>query len=106
MRCDISVTRWALLETPRVEKLNALLADEGLSAHRWSNRPGDCYPAHSHTFHKVVYVIAGSITFGLPGCGENVRLEAGDRLDLPAGVQHDAEVGSQGVVCLEAHRKC
>ena len=96
MRCELSVTRWVLSESPRVEKLNALLADEGLRAHRWSNRPGDCYPAHAHSFHKVVYVIAGSITFGLPCCGENVRLEAGDRLDLPAGVQHDAQVGGAG----------
>ena len=104
MRCDVSVTRWTLLDTPRAEKLNALLADEGLHAHRWGNQPGDRYPAHSHAFHKVIYVIAGSITFGLPECNANVRLEAGDRLDLPAGVQHDAMVGRHGVVCLEAHR--
>ena len=104
MPCDISVTRWTLSETPRAEKLNALLADEGLRAYRWSNRPGDQYPLHAHTYHKIVYVLAGAITFGLPGCGEHVRLEAGDRLDLPAGVRHDALVGTQGVICLEAHR--
>ena len=104
MRCDLSVTRWASWETPRADQLTAQLADEGLSAHRWSNPPGDRHPAQSHAFHKIIYVVAGSITFGLPGCDENVRLEAGDRLDLPAGVQHDAQVGGQGVVCLEAHR--
>jgi hypothetical protein len=27
----------------------------------------------------------------------------GDRLDLPASVVHAAEVGENGVVCLEAH---
>jgi hypothetical protein len=32
-----------------------------------------------------------------------VTLNAGDRLDLPAGIVHDADVGPQGVVCLEAH---
>lgn len=104
MRCDISVTRWVTRDTPRAEKLNALLTDEGLSAHRWSNRAGDRYPRQAHTYHKIIYVVAGSITFGLPDCGEHVRLEAGDRLDLPAGVQHEAEAGGQGVVCLEAHR--
>jgi hypothetical protein len=31
-------------------------------------------------------------------------LNPGDRLDLPAGTVHDAVVGPQGVVCLEAHR--
>ena len=104
MQCDASVTRWARLETPRAEKLNALLEGEGLSAYRWSNRAGGRYPAHAHAFHKVIYVVAGSITFRLPGCDGNVRLEAGDRLDLPAGVRHDARVGAQGVTCLEAHR--
>ena len=28
----------------------------------------------------------------------------GDRLEIPAGVAHDALVGKQGVACLEAHR--
>jgi hypothetical protein len=30
-------------------------------------------------------------------------LHPGDRLDLPAGVLHNAAVGRSGVVCLEAH---
>ena len=29
----------------------------------------------------------------------------GDRLELPAGVAHNASVGPEGVVCLEAHRQ-
>jgi hypothetical protein len=32
-----------------------------------------------------------------------VPLRDGDRLDLPAGVDHDAVVGPAGVTCLEAH---
>jgi quercetin dioxygenase-like cupin family protein len=50
-----------------------------------------------------VYVVRGSITFGLPARGEALELHAGDRLDLPAGVIHDALVGPEGVVCLEGH---
>ena len=45
----------------------------------------------------------GSITFGLPAGGERLTLRAGDRLDLPAGVVHDAVVGDAGVLCFEAH---
>ncbi len=33
-----------------------------------------------------------------------IELAAGDRLDLPAGTVHEAEVGPDGVTCLEAHR--
>jgi len=60
--------------------------------------------AHTHSFNKVVYVVRGSITFGLPDSGEQVTLNLGDQLNLPAGVVHNAIVGSDGVVCLEAHR--
>ena len=77
---------------------------EGLSYYRWSNGPGDVYPAHDHTYHKVIYVVRGDITFGLPRTGEQLYLHAGDRLDLPAGTVHNAVVGEHGVVCLEGHR--
>jgi uncharacterized protein YjlB len=52
---------------------------------------------------EVLYVVRGSITFGLPGRGEALELRVGDRLDLPAGVAHDAVVGPDGVACLEGH---
>jgi quercetin dioxygenase-like cupin family protein len=62
------------------------------------------YSPHSHPYHKVIYVVRGTITFGLPDANQQLELGAGDRLDLPAGVTHDAIVGPEGVVCLEAHR--
>ncbi len=80
------------------------MTDEGLSPYSWSNAPHDIYAAHSHSYNKVLYVVQGSITFGLPELGQQLRLNAGDRLDLPAGVVHEAQVGAQGVACLEAHK--
>jgi quercetin dioxygenase-like cupin family protein len=80
------------------------MSDEGLSPYSWSNGPGDVYNAHSHGYDKVVYVVRGSITFGLPTENHTMVLNAGDRLDLPAGIVHNAVVGSEGVFCLEAHK--
>jgi quercetin dioxygenase-like cupin family protein len=79
------------------------LRAEGLEASSWSNGPGDRYGAHDHGYDKVIVVAAGSIDFGLPGEGRSMALVAGDRLELPAGTQHDAIVGGSGVTCLEAH---
>lgn len=62
------------------------------------------YPANSHSYDKVIYFVKGSITFGLPELGERLYLEPGDRMQLPAGLLHDAVVGDEGVVCLEAQR--
>jgi hypothetical protein len=53
----------------------------------------------------VVFVSQGSITFALPHHGRDLRLSAGDRLELPAGVAHSAVAGPQGVACIEAHRR-
>jgi quercetin dioxygenase-like cupin family protein len=98
------VRRWESPKPPTEAEIEGLLAEEGLSGYRWSNGPGDSYAAHSHGYHKVIYVLGGSITFGLPDLGERVELRAGDRLELPAGVRHDALVGPGGVACLEAQR--
>ena len=45
----------------------------------------------------------GSITFHLVDTAQDILLDAGERLDLPAGTTHGATVGSAGVTCLEAH---
>ena len=80
------------------------LAGEGLDPGAWSNGPGDRYGAHAHAYDKIIVVVSGSIRFGLPDRHGSIDLEAGDRLELPAGTAHDALVGGDGVTCLEAHR--
>ena len=98
------VTPWADSVAPTQSALQRLMTDEGLNPYSWSNGPFDVYAAHSHSYNKVIYVVQGSITFGLPKLGQQLTLKSGDRLDLPSGTIHDAQVGAQGVVCLEAHK--
>lgn len=100
----IQIQKWPHDERPTEEKLRALLRAEGLRPYRWSNGPDDVYQTHTHSYHKVIYVVSGSITFGFPVEEDPVTLNAGDRLDLPPGIPHNAVVGPQGVVCLEAHQ--
>ena len=85
------------------DDVRARLQAEGLEPGTWANGPGDRYAAHAHGYDKVIVVAAGSITFGLPDDCRSILLEAGDRLELPAGTSHDAFVGPLGVTCLEAH---
>jgi uncharacterized protein YjlB len=98
------LTAWADSAAPTQTGLWKRMTDEGLNPYSWSNGPYDIYSEHSHPYNKVIYVVQGSITFGLPELGKQLTLEPGDRLDLPAGTLHDAHVGSQGVICLEAHK--
>ena len=98
------VKQWSEKEPPSETDIRSRLEAEGLLYYRWANAAGDVYAAHTHPFYKVIYVVQGSITFGLPGTGEQLLLTVGDRLELPPSTIHEAIVGSQGVVCLEAHR--
>lgn len=99
-----SVRKWEGKNQPTERAILKVLAEEGLKPYSWSNGPHDVYGVHDHSYHKVIYVVEGSIAFTLPEEGGELLLERGDRLELPAGVRHGALVGPQGVVCLEAHR--
>lgn len=85
---------------PSMAEMEAQLRSEGLSPSRWSNAPGAVYERHEHPYHKHLVCVSGSITFHTPE--GDVELRPGDRLDLDAGIEHSATVGSQGVTCLEA----
>ena len=100
----IQVQKWLQPHQPTEDELEERLRNEGMTPMRWSNNPRDTYAAHVHDYHKVIYVVSGSITFGFPIIGDPTILRPGDRLDLPAGVKHNAAVGSEGVVCLEGHK--
>lgn len=77
-----------------------MFADEGLSPSGWSNGPGDRYAEHSHSYHKVLYCINGSITFVVDS--DEIEVRRGDRLDIPPQTPHAAIVGPDGVACMEA----
>lgn len=84
------------------EQARAAFRAEGLDPSPWSNGPGYRYGRHQHQYHKVLFCVAGSITFHLDG--GDVELAAGDRLDLPPATPHAATAGPSGVSCLEAAR--
>ena len=82
---------------------DAAFAAEGCSAPRaWGNGAGDAYATHRHGYHKVLFCLSGSITFGTDDGG--ITLEPGDRLDLDPDTDHSAIVGPDGVECVEASR--
>lgn len=90
-----------MTDQPTLEAEAAFHA-EGLDPKTWSNSPGYVYAEHEHSYHKVLFCTAGSITFHTPG--GDIELGAGDRLDLPPGTRHSATVGPEGVTCMEAPR--
>ena len=82
----------------------ARLQSEATGCYSWSNGPGDRYAPHSHSYEKVLYCVAGSITFVLEAEARRLELKPGDRMVLPVGTVHSAEVGPAGCACIEGKR--
>ena len=102
------IIRWQDSTPPQEHHLLLRMQQEGLSPYTWSNGPNYSYAVHTHSYQKVLYCIQGSISFILHGqsteSGQetSIDLSPGDCMLLPAGISHSAQVGSEGVTCLEA----
>jgi quercetin dioxygenase-like cupin family protein len=86
------------------DELMTSLRAEASGGHSWSNGPGDRYAPHTHGYEKVLYCVEGTITFILEAEERRLQLKAGDRMVLPAGTVHSAEVGPDGCTCIEGRR--
>jgi mannose-6-phosphate isomerase-like protein (cupin superfamily) len=106
----MQVIHWSETMAPQEYELRRRMQQEGLSPYAWSNGPHESYTVHSHSYEKVLYCVHGSIRFilpdqlGHPATGGMVDLAPGDCLILPPDTRHSAQVGPQGVTCLEAAR--
>ncbi len=83
------------------EALRAKLRDKGFSVSTYRYTPGTSFRPHTHGVDKIDAVIEGrfKITMG----GEEVVLERGEWVYVPAGAEHAAEVvGDETVVSVDA----
>ncbi len=88
-----------LSETALRERLEA----RGYRVSRYVYPPGTRFPPHTHGVDKIDAVLSGR--FELEMEGRRVVLEAGDMVEVPAGVVHAARVvGDRPVVSLDAVR--
>jgi quercetin dioxygenase-like cupin family protein len=101
----VDVERWDEDEDGPVEErpLREELEDRGYEVSRYVYPPGTRFPEHTHDVDKIDAVVSGRLRVALEG--EEVVLGPGDRVAVPAGTPHTAEVaGDEPVVSLDATR--
>lgn len=86
------------------ERLRETLESRGYRVSRYVYSPGTVFPEHTHDVDKIDAVVSGRFKMTTKE-GEAV-LEAGDRMEVPAGTVHRAEVvGDEPVVSFDAVRR-
>lgn len=92
--------KWGpLTEANMRRKLEA----EGYSVARYTYPPGTFFPDHTHALDKKDAVLRGRFRIRL--LGQDVILEPGDMIAVPAHTVHCAEVvGQEPVVSLDASK--
>jgi quercetin dioxygenase-like cupin family protein len=98
----VRVIRWTGGQHPTLSAITRQMQKEGLRPYVWDNTPNYRYAVRTHGYNKVMYVVEGNIEVSLPDSNQRVKLRAGDRLEIPAGVRHGAIIGSSGAKCVEA----
>ncbi|MFN2568143.1 MAG: hypothetical protein ABR564_00870 [Candidatus Dormibacteria bacterium] len=81
---------------PHSDNPERFLLEAGLLPDRWSAPAHTRFAAHRHDRVKRLFVLSGAISFG------SLDLERGQGIRIPAGHEHHAEAGDDGVKCVEA----
>jgi quercetin dioxygenase-like cupin family protein len=87
---------------PTERALKAQLEDDGFEVFGWSDAPGHFYAPHQHPHDESIFGVRGEIVFTIDG--REYPLGPGDRLMLPRGTVHTAQVGPAGASYLIGQR--
>lgn len=101
---DVRLERWHSSDGPATEKrMMGLLESEGYEVASYAYREGTVFPPHEHRQDKCDGVIEGVLRITVADTAYD--LGPGDRLYLPAGTRHSAQVvGSKTVISVDGTR--
>lgn len=101
---SLRIERWDSSDGPLTEKRYiAFLEQEGYEVAIFAYRAGTSFPEHEHAVEKCDAVIEGILRITVGSVAYD--LEPGDRMYLPAGTRHAAEVvGRRTVLSLDGTR--
>lgn len=94
---DVRIERWSRSDGPLSERrMMRVLELEGYDVLVYTYRAGTVFPEHEHARPKCDGVLEGALRVTVDG--KAFDLGAGDRIYLPAGTRHAAEVVGTGIV--------
>jgi hypothetical protein len=63
---ELKMTPWTEDTPPTEEELHEFLTGQELNVFRWVSPPHGVFDGHTHGYHKILYVVTGSVKFEFP----------------------------------------
>lgn len=83
------------MKSINISELEKRLHSEGFAhTYIWEDGPGRRYPDHTHPAETAHIILEGEMTLTMDGRSTIYR--AGERCDVPAGLEHAARIGPTG----------
>ncbi len=91
------------MDSQEVSRIKQELRESGYNLYVHSHPAGMFFPEHKHAYVTLHVILSGKMSITMNG--EIHMLQSGDRLEIPADMEHSAEVlGDMGVVCIDARK--
>ena len=100
---SIQVIKWTQPNLLSEQEAEARLHQEGFENFKWQDVPGVTYPHHHHATDECLWILKGEIT--ITAEEQRFPLKPGDRIYLPAGIEHTTTVPKSGTVTYLVGKK-
>jgi len=99
---ELQILKWNKSTPPIIEDIEAMFQARKLNYYSFTNKPGDHYAIHDHTYDKFLAVAQGVTKWIING--QEYILKAGDAVILPKNTKHEVWIiGDEDSECLEGH---
>ncbi|MDZ7744176.1 MAG: hypothetical protein U5K77_00225 [Candidatus Saccharibacteria bacterium] len=91
--------RWSRAYESAEEELELFLEKHNIQADRWTAEPGEAIPGEASKQDKRLWCAEGTVIYAVNG--QDISLQPGDTLDIPAQMYHEAQTGLGGCICYQ-----
>jgi len=96
------IRRWQHATPPSAQTITKVMREQNLRPYTWTKQGNHRFPATTHNYAKVIYVVEGTVEVYLTENNERATLRVGDSITLAAGLKYALWVGPRGATCSES----
>ncbi|MCS6835370.1 MAG: cupin domain-containing protein, partial [Anaerolineae bacterium] len=95
------IRSWQHAFPPSAPNIMKVMREQKLRPYLWTKQGNHRFPATTHNYAKVIYVVEGTVEVYLTESNKLATLRVGDSITLAAGLKYALWLGPRGAICAE-----